>query len=192
MTERYISIREAAQRARLHCNTVSWMCRNGRIDGVVRKITKNGNTSTGQWLIPYAALICRVGWPKCTMPEGYVSIREAADRLHYSYSHVLLHMREMAGVKKIGRVWCIPDASLGDFNNRVRKASRGGCTGRAPAIRPEGFVGIVAAADIINRTPNYISRKLKNGRIKGAKKVGSVWHIPIASLEEFKNKEVTR
>lgn len=190
MTERYISIREAAQRARLPYNTVSWMCRNGRIDGVVRKITKNGNTSTGQWRIPYEARICRVGRPKVTVPEGYISIREAADRLHYSYSHVLLHMREMAGVKKIGRVWCIPDASLGDFNNRVRKASPGGCTGRAPAIRPEGFVGIVAAAEIINRTPNYISRKLGNGRIKGAKKVGSVWHIPIATLEEFKNKEV--
>ena len=192
MTERYISTREAAQRARLHYNTVSWMCRNGRIDGAIKQITKHGNTSTGQWLIPYAARICRTRRPEFTMPEGYVSIREAADRLHYSYSHVLLHMREMAGVKKIGRVWCIPDASLGDFNNRVRKASPGGCTGRAPAIRPEGFVGVVAAAEIINRTPNYISRKLGNGRIKGAKKVGSVWHIPIASLEEFKNKEVTR
>ena len=192
MTERYISIGEAAQRARLHYNTVSWMCRNGRIDGVVRKITKNGNTSTGQWRIPYAARICRTRRPEFTMPEGYVGIREAADRLHYSYAHVLLHIRVMTGVKQIGRVWCIPETSLGDFDNRVRKASRGGCTGRAPAIRPEGFVGIVAAAEIINRTPNYISRKLGNGRIKGAKKVGSVWHIPIASLEEFKNKEVTR
>ena len=186
MTERYISIGEAARRTGIPYNTVSGMCRNGRIDGVVRKITKNGNTSTGQWLIPYAARICRVGWPEFTMPEGYVSIREAADRLHYSYSHVLLHMREMAGVKKIGRVWCIPETSLGDFN-RGHKSK-----GRPTATRPEGFVGIVAAAEIINRPPIYIARKLKNGRIKGAKKVGSLWHIPIASLEEFKNKEVTR
>lgn len=189
MTERYISIGEAARRTGIPYNTVSWMCRNSRIEGAVRKITKNGNTATGRWFIPYAALICRVGRPKCTMPEGYISIREAADRLHYSYSHVLLHMREMAGVKKIGRVWCIPVASLGDFDNRVRKASRG--SGRAPAIRPEGFVGIVVASEIINRPPSYIARKLKNGRIKGAKKVGSIWHIPTASLEEFKNKEVT-
>ena len=188
MTERYISIGEAARRTGIPYSTVLWMCRNGRIDGAVRKITKNGNTATGRWFIPYAARICRGGRPKVTLPEGYISIREAADRLHYSYSHVLLHVREMAGVKNIGRVWCIPVASLGDFDNRVRKASRGSV--RAPAIRPEGFVGIVAAAEIINRPSIYIARKLKNGRIKGAKKVGSIWHIPIASLEEFKNKEV--
>ena len=189
MTERYIGIGEAARRTGIPYNTVSWMCRNDRIEGAVRKITKNGNTSTGQWLIPYAARICRSRKPEFTMPEGYVSIRKAADRLHNSNSHVLIHMREMAGVKKIGRVWCIPVASLGDFDNRVRKASRG--SGRAPAIRPEGFVGIVVASEIINRPPSYIARKLKNGRIKGAKKVGSIWHIPTASFEEFKNKEVT-
>lgn len=188
MTERYISIREAAQRARLPHNTVSWMCRNGRIDGAVRKITKNGNTSTGQWLIPYAARICRSRRPKAIMPEGYISIHEAADRLHYSYHCVCTNKHVMTGVKKIGRVWCIPETSLGDFDNRLR-GSRG--SGRAPAIRPEGFVGIVVASEIINRPPSYIARKLKNGRIKGAKKVGSIWHIPTASLEEFKNKEVT-
>ena len=185
MTERYIGIGEAARRTGIPYNTVSWMCRNDRIEGAVRKITKNGNTSTGQWLIPYAARICRSRKPEFTMPEGYVSIRKAADRLHYSYSHVLLHMREMAGVKKIGRVWCIPITSLGDFNKGHKSK------GRTTATRPEGFVGIVVAAEIINRPPSYIARKLKNGRIKGAKKVGSIWHIPIASLEAFKNKEVT-
>ena len=114
----------------------------------------------------------------------YIGITLAANRAGVSREalHNWCAQGEIKGAIKEpiknGYRWRIPETT------RIAKRPRGG--DRYKTQFAEGFCGIDGVAEALHYGRYVAFRLVQRGRIQGAKKIKNVWHVPIASIDRYK------